>query len=176
MCSKKEDFLDRNFQQWHAFWPRAGFGGLGLLENSESQNRLTIKVPLQHKPEMQPPDSVMCLDCTVCDSFDTAPREPGQAQPQSMGLTAPTHIHTDVCTHTHAHWGVPVDTAQSFPADTQRWLWECKVYLSTKPLPLPRGSYQPWRTSGPLPAPCPHFSPSNSLNLFSLGPGNWHTL
>lgn len=42
--------------------------GLGVAfgKSSKSENRLTIKMPLQPKPEMQPPDSVMCLDCTVC--------------------------------------------------------------------------------------------------------------
>lgn len=42
--------------------------GLGVAfgKYSKSENRLTIKMPLQPKPEMQPPDSVMCLDCTVC--------------------------------------------------------------------------------------------------------------
>lgn len=42
-----------------------GFG-VAFGKYSKSENRLTIKMPLQPKPERQPPDSVMCLDCTVC--------------------------------------------------------------------------------------------------------------
>lgn len=42
--------------------------GLGVTfgKYSKSENRLTIKMPIQPKPERQLPDSVMCLDCTVC--------------------------------------------------------------------------------------------------------------
>lgn len=61
-------FLDGHLQQQNAFLAKSWVLGLGVAfgKYSKSENRLTIKMPLQPKPERQPPDSVMCSDCTVC--------------------------------------------------------------------------------------------------------------
>ena len=83
--------------------------GLGVAfgKYSKSENRLTIKMPLQPKPERPPPDSVMCLDCTVCRCLTRLTRT--RAGPiHDTGVMAPacihSHCHTDLHPgHTRAH-------------------------------------------------------------------------
>lgn len=58
-------------------------------------------MPLQPKPERQPPDSVMCLDCTVCRSLTQLTGT--RAGPiRNTGVTAPacicSHCRTQTCT------------------------------------------------------------------------------
>lgn len=77
--------------------------GLGVAfgKCSKSENRLTIKMPLQPKPERQPPDSVMCLDCTVCRCLTRLTRT--RARPSTTQGTRRPCARTPACIHSHRH-------------------------------------------------------------------------
>lgn len=144
--------------------------GLGVAfgKYSKSENRLTIKMPLQPKPEKPPPDSVMCLDCTVCRCLTRLTRT--RAGPiHNTGVMAPACIHSHCRTDLH-----PGHTR----ARTQRG--EGTALWTQSSSPQTASHRADWRSGPrrPLPAGPPHtaFLSSNSHKLFSLRLGTWRTL
>lgn len=145
---------------------------------SESENRLTIKIPLQPKPQARPPHAVMCLDCVACpclchDSHRLTPGIPvthGPARPHTPTCTL---MHRDAWpgsllplppTHTHTQITPQFPCILTGTARTPHIL---------KPLPH---STQPWSQSPILPlAGPPGWALPSSLILTSCFLKAWGT-